>query len=115
MATRDNINQQLLGNLEQRIRKLEKAVFPKGDKEKNKVFSRASILGKGPKVGILQIISGNFLNSRKTAVEVKDKLLEKGYDYRIQVVQTTLNRLSNRNGPLTAFKVNGKKLYVKRK
>ena len=45
---------------------------------------------------------------------MREELAKNEYFYRIQVVQTALNRLSKRNGPLAAFKQDGKKVYVNR-
>jgi len=70
---------------------------------------------KGAKGGILLLVSKNFLAKRRTAQEVKKEMEKDGYDYRIAVVQTALNRLSIKTGPLTVSSEGGKKAYVKRK
>jgi len=99
-----------LKNLTARIKKLEKTVY--GSKK-----SKALPTGKfeGPKGGVLLLISKNYLNKKRTAREVMTELEKNDYHYRIQVVQTTLNRLSSTKGPLTALNANGHKIYVKRK
>lgn len=95
-----------------RLNFLEKTVFGSGKKKtavkKQEEFS-------GPKGGILLLISKGFFNKRRAAPEVRDELGKNNYDYRIQVVQTALNRLTKNKGLLTALTVGGKKIYVKRK
>ena len=92
--------------------RLEKAVFSSG---KKKISTVKQDEFSGPKGGILFLVSKGFLNKRKTAPEVKSELEKNDYDYRIQVVQTALNRLTKNKGPLTTLSINGKKVYVKRK
>ncbi len=95
-----------------RLDRLEKATFGSGNK---KTTAKRPDEFKGPKGGILFLISKGFLNKRKAAPEVRNELEKNGYDYRIQVVQTALNRLSKNKGSLTTLLVAGKKVYVKRK
>lgn len=95
-----------------RLNRLEKAVF-RSDKRKISAVKQEKF--SGPKGGILFLVSKGFLNKRKTASEVKDELEKNDYNYRIQVVQTALNRLTKNKGPLTTLTVSGKKAYVKRK
>jgi hypothetical protein len=99
--------------LRARVEKLEKAVF--GSKGKKIIPSAQQSNFKGTKGGVLLLISKGYLNKRRTAPEVLAELEKNDYYYRIQVVQTTLNRLSSLKGPLTALAVNGQKVYVKRK
>jgi len=99
-------------NILARLGRLEKAVFGSG---KNKAAAKKPEEFSGPKGGILLLITKGFLNKRKTAPEVRDGLEKNDYDYRIQVVQTALNRLTKNKGPLTTLTVDGKKVYVKRK
>lgn len=61
------------------------------------------------------LLNQKFFDKRRTAPEVKTELKKNNYDYRIQVVQTALNRLSKIKGLLTACREEGKKVYVKRK
>lgn len=100
-------------DLKARITKLEKAVF--GTNSKKSVSQRHQADFKGPKGGVLLLISKGYLNKRRTAREVMVELEKNDYYYRIQVVQTTLNRLSSPKEPLTALKVGNQKVYVKRK
>lgn len=106
------MNEKTLKNILVRLERLEKATFGSGKKNLPKNKSEKF---EGPKGGVLLLISKGILNKRRTAPEVKDELKKNDYDYRIQVVQTALNRLSKNKGPLTAFLEDGKKVYVKRK
>lgn len=97
----------------ERLERLEKEVFPKNRKQitsapKQQKFS-------GAKGGILFLLSKDYLNQRRSAPDVKSELKKHEYDYSIQVVQTTLNRLSKGKGPLVAHKEGDKKHYVRRK
>ena len=96
-----------------RIEKLEREVFGSGSKAPNKKNIEPKY--KGPTGGIQLLISKGFFNRARTAPSVKEEIAKNNYFYRIQVVQTALNRLSRRNGPLAAFKQDGKKVYVSRK
>ena len=98
--------------LEQRVTRLEKVVFGVGQKPKKK-FNPEGFTG--PTGGVRLLISKGFFKKARTAPVVKTELDENGYVYRIQVVQTSLNRLSKRTGPLSALKQGGKKVYVDRK
>lgn len=69
----------------------------------------------GPKGGTTLLINEGFFKSKKTSDDVHSTLNKKGYVYKRQVVQTTLNRLSKSKGLLVAFKEGGKKVYVERK
>ena len=105
-------NSGVLKSILTRLDRLEKTVFGHG---KKKTTVKKPVEFKGPKGGITLLISRGFLNRRKQAPEVRGELEKSGYDYRIQVVQTALNRLSKNKGPLTTLTENGKKVYVKRK
>lgn len=106
------MNEKLLKNILSRLERLEKATF--GHRKKNIPENKPEKF-EGPKGGVLLLISKGVLNKRRTAPEIKIELKKQDYDYRIQVVQTALNRLSKNKGPLTAFLDGGKKVYVKRK
>lgn len=106
------MNEKMTKNILTRLDRLEKAVFGTGKRKTHTVKQEEF---SGPKGGILLLVSKGFLNKRKTAPEVKNELEKNDYDYRIQVVQTALNRLTKNKGPLTALSINGKKVYVKRK
>jgi len=106
------MNEKTTKNILTRLDRLEKAVFGSG---KRKVSAVKQEEFSGPKGGILLLVSKGFFNKRKTAPEVKNELEKNDYNYRIQVVQTALNRLTKNKGPLTTLSINGKKVYVKRK
>lgn len=102
-----------LENHEARIRLLENA----SEKNilKNTIELQANPNYAGPKGGILLLVKKGFLKSKNTASVVKNELEKEGYVYKIQVVQTALNRLSSSKGPLVKIDENGKKTYVERK
>ncbi|MGD0651001.1 MAG: hypothetical protein ABSA97_07660 [Verrucomicrobiia bacterium] len=98
--------------LEKRVGRLEKAVFGVGKKLKPE--KKAGNF-KGATGGVRLLISKGFSKKARTAPDVKTELEKNEYVYRIQVVQTSLNRLSKRSGPLSALKEGAKKVYVDRK
>jgi hypothetical protein len=93
-----------------RLERLEKAIFGAGGKG-----GRRSQRFTGASGGTRLLISKGFFKQPRTAAAVKAELEKNGYVYRISVVQTGSNRLSGRSGPLSAFKRDGKKVYVERK
>jgi hypothetical protein len=93
-----------------RLEKLEKAVFGNGVKAPKAEGNFKGIAG-----GVRLLQTKSFFTKKRTAVEVKSELEQHGYHYQIAAVQTTLNRASVKNGPLTAFRENGVKVYVVRK
>lgn len=106
------MDEKTIKELKRRINRLEKAVFGDGKKPRKKVERKAFTGAKG---GIQLLISKGFFKKKRTAPDVKKELENNDYFYKIQVVQTTLNRLSGRKGPLAAFKEKGKKVYINRK
>lgn len=96
----------------QRIEKLEETVFKK--KEKVIAINNKRDFA-GTKGGILLLLSEAHFNKLRSAQDVKNELAKNDYFYSIQVVQTTLNRLTKEKGPLVSMKEGGKKFYVKRK
>ena len=96
-----------------RLEKLEKEVFPttKGSPKVEKKGQDFS----GTKGGVLFLISKGYFNQRRSAPDAKSELAKNDYHYSIQVVQTTMNRMSKAKGELVAMKDGGKKVYVKRK
>jgi len=105
------MGKKVIQNITARLERLEKVVF--GHKAHAVQKEQRGL--KGPKGGILLLISRKFMDKSRTAQEVREELKKKRYSYRIQVVQTALNRLSIKIGPLTAALEGGKKVYVKRK
>lgn len=114
MANRLMTEKEQIKNILLRLGKLEKELLPV-KKQTAKAGDKKPEGFTGPKGGILLLISKGHLNKRRTAPDVKKELQKNDYDYRIQVVQTALNRLSKNKGPLTALTESGKKSYVKRK
>lgn len=112
MANKLMNEKEQIKNILDRLAKLEKEVFTAKQtlkvKEKTKNFS-------GAKGGILFLISKNYFNQQHSAPDVKAELSKNDYHYKIQVVQTTLNRLAKSRGELVAMKDGEKKIYVKRK
>ncbi len=104
--TQEEINKDIYS----RIEKIELLITgnKKIEKKDLKKFS-------GPKGGVLLLVSKDFFSKKRTANEVKNELDKLEYFYVIQVVQTTLNRLSKKDGCLTSTEENGKKIYMKRK
>ena len=96
-----------------RLEKLEQAVF--GNQAKKPLNRNKTKQLKGPKGGILLLISKGFFTKPIKAVEVRSKLESEGYYYSIAPVQTALNRLATVSGPLTRHEKDGKKVYVGRK
>jgi hypothetical protein len=103
--------------VEQRLARLEKAVFgEKGESQgRPKSAAKASDFS-GPTGGVRFLVSKNFFKSERGLADVRAALEQEGYrGYVDAVIQTALNRQSARNGPLATFKKGGKKVYVKRK
>ncbi|MCR4324492.1 MAG: hypothetical protein NUV69_02300 [Candidatus Curtissbacteria bacterium] len=99
--------------IKKRLEKLESAVFDNIAQEK--VTNSQNKKYDGSKGGILLLIDKNFFEKPRTAPQVKTAMAEQGYNYSIQVIQTTLNRLSIKSGPLTTMKEGKTKVYAKRK
>ncbi len=93
-------------NILSRLEKLEKEVFPTA-KQPHKVKEKTNNFS-GTKGGVLFLVSKGYFSQRRTAPDVKTELGKNDYHYSIQVVQTTLNRLSKGKG-LVAMKEGGKK------
>jgi hypothetical protein len=93
-----------------RLEKLEKAVFGAGTKAPKTAGDFKGIAG-----GIRFLQTKSLFTKKRTAAEVRTELEQHGYHYPIAAVQTALNRASVKNGPLTAFRENGVKVYVTRK
>lgn len=100
--------------IKKRIDKLESAVFSNKYREKATVPDGIEKYI-GPKGGILLLIQKGFLKTIRTASDIKKELEKERYVYKIQVVQTALNRLSSSKGPLVKIDDKGKKSYVERK
>lgn len=97
-----------------RIDKLEAAIFGNRCQEKTTTSNKTEKYV-GAKGGILLLIQKGFLNTIRTASDIKKELEKEGYVYKRQVIQTALNRLSASKGDLVKIDDGGKKAYVKRK
>lgn len=104
------MDDKVLKTIGSRLERLEKAVFGTGATRDGRPQRF-----KGAAGGTRLLISKGFFKQARTAPAVKAELDKNGYVYRISVVQTGLNRLSSRSGPLSAFKRDSKKMYVERK
>ncbi len=70
---------------------------------------------RGPSGGVRLLLSRGLFSSPRKVRDVRDALAKEGYHYGGAQVQTALNRLSERGGPLVTSRHGGKKMYVKRK
>lgn len=61
------------------------------------------------------MVTKGFFDKKRSFGEIRKVMEENDYHYSPQAVQTPLTRLSKTGGLLVAFKVGGKKVYVKRK
>lgn len=95
-----------------RLGRLEKAVF--GDVGE-KLPSRKKQNFSGPAGGARLLISRGFFKVKRFLGDVRKALAKDGYHYGAAQVQTAMNRLSKRDGPLVTSKEGGKKAYVNRK
>jgi len=106
------MEEKVINEILKRLGRLEKAVFTSGAKKavkpENEQFA-------GPSGGIKLLISNGFFKAKRNLAQVKDALAKEDYHYTSAPVQTALNRLSIRTGPLAASKEGGNKVYVKRK
>lgn len=98
--------------IEQRLDRLERAIFSTKRERKPKSVSTDFT---GPSGGARLLISQGFFKSKRSVADVRKAFEKNDYHYLGAVIQTTLNRLSTRTGPLASFKEGGKKVYVKRK
>ena len=95
-----------------RLVRLEKAIF---DEEMKKLPSLKKQDFSGPSGGVRLLISRGFFKVKRYLGDVRKALAKEGYHYGAAQIQTAMNRLSRRDGPLVASKVGGKKVYVGRK
>ncbi len=96
----------------ERLTRLEKAVFGKKEKQTPRLQKETFT---GPRGGVRLLISKKFFKTKRNLGDVRKELAKNDYHYGAAQVQTALNRLSTRNGPLAASTGAGNKLYVRRK
>lgn len=100
-----------LRDIIRRLERVEKVVF--GDKKARQPAQRNGFAGL--KGGLNLLISRGFFKSKRALSDTRQGLEKHGYHYSAPAIQTTLNRLSKRGGPLATFREGGKKVYVRRK
>lgn len=102
--------------IEQRLARLEKAVFGRKGQTDAAAKSPAKASDfSGPTGGIRLLVSQNFFKTRKSLADVRTALAKNDYHYVTQVIHNALSRLSRVDGPLVSVKDGNKKMYVKRK
>lgn len=69
----------------------------------------------GPKGGVRLLMERGYFKSKHSAQDVKTALEKEGYLYQAAVIQTALNRMVLKSGPLVNMKENGTKVYAERK
>jgi hypothetical protein len=107
------MDEKRLKTIEQRLDKLEKAVF--GPKPKTAKPKAGKEEYSGLKGGLLFLVSRDFFKTKRALATITKELEKHGYHYQAGAIQTTLNRLSKRSGPLTSLKEGGHKVYVRSK
>lgn len=101
-----------IDSIEQRLKRLEAAVF--GKREMKQVGGRKPDYS-GATGGVRFLISKGHFKKKLGLGEVIAALAEHEYHYSKQAVHEALNRLAGKGGLLVALKEGGKKIYVKRK
>ena len=98
--------------IEERISKLEKAVFgTKSGPDQNKKNQQKGLVG-----GINLLVDNGFFKKPVLVTEVQDELRKEGYYHSIQATDTILRRdMVNRKKNLSRIKINGVWQYVMRK
>lgn len=99
-----------LNDLLLRVKKLEQATF--GRQEARTAAPKDF---KGATGGLRFLISKGFFDQKRVFSQIEMELEKRGYHYSKQAIQTPLNNLSKKGGPLVGFKMKGKKAYAKRK
>ena len=99
-------------DLIERIERLEKAVYGTRASKNQRLGNKTH---KGATGGLRLLADGTFFDHERQLSLVREELVKHGYRYSIHAVQMALNRLSKSSGPLVSYKVNGRKVYAKRK
>lgn len=100
--------------IEQRIVRLENAVFGQKGKTKASTETKSSDFS-GATGGIRFLISKGFLKKKQGLAEVRTALSDNGYHYSRQAVHVALNNLARKGGALVFLQESGRKVYVERK
>lgn len=98
--------------IEQRLARLEKAVF--GSKKREDHKKPAEGFG-GATGGVRFLVSKGYLKKKNALAEIRSALAQHDYHYSAQAVHEALKRLIQKGGPLVSLREGGKKLYVNRK
>lgn len=106
------MNNKELKGIIKRLERLEKAVLRAKKKQRQ---DREPEGFAGLKGGLHFLIARNFFRSTRTLADTRQELEKQDYHYSSAAIQTTMNRLSKRTGPLATFREAGKKVYVRRK
>lgn len=101
----------LLQQIIERIERLERTIFSR----EKKITKGVRETFAGPSGGARLLVSEGFFKTKRSLSDVRSALVKRDYHYSAAAIQTALNRLSARAGPLAAFREGGKKLYVRRK
>ena len=96
-----------------RLDRLEKSVF--SSKRGQEVATRSVDDYAGLKGGLSMLVARGFFRTKRTLSVTRQELEKHDYHYSAAAIQTTLNRLSKRAGPLATFREGGTKVYVRRK
>jgi hypothetical protein len=100
--------------IEQRIARLEAAVFSRKGKTKSAAETKPSEFS-GATGGVRFLISKGFFKKKKALAEIRTALSDHGYHYSAQSVHEALKRLTAQSGPLVSLKEGGRKVYAERK
>jgi hypothetical protein len=98
--------------IEQRLARLEKAVFGAKDKQ---ALTKPAKGFKGATGGVRFLISEGFFKKKQGLSEVRTALSSNGYHYSKQAVHGALNNLTSKGGPLVSLEEAGRKVYAERK
>ena len=104
--------------VEQRLAKLEDAVF--GRTGKAKAVAKSKVGGKasgfsGATGGVRYLISQGSFKKKHALAEVRTALSDNGYHYSRQAIHEALNNLALKGGPLVSLQEGGRRVYVERK
>ncbi len=112
MANQSSQNADLIA----RIEALERVVFGANPTPAKSQAAAPPTDGfQGATGGLRLLIVKSFFDRRRKFSEIETELNKQGYHYSKQAIQTPLNRLSVKTGPLVSLREQGHKVYVKRK
>ncbi|MCI0352389.1 MAG: hypothetical protein L0Z53_23475 [Acidobacteriales bacterium] len=106
------MEEQAIRKLEQRIARLEKAVF--GDTQQD-ARKKSTNHFRGASGGVRLLISKGFFKKKRGLSDVRTALSDSEYHYSRQAVHAALSHLSAMRGPLVSLQEGGRTVYVERK